>query len=434
MQPDQGSAPAFTIGTFPPKTDAQRRKDRIKNAKAKSTKFSRSTETLSFHPPNPVSVLCFSKHFPQPMSFVFALVGKTLTERYYYMKDLLVAQANFQKKRKEHPNTPVPFNASPYMVQFQQEVQTWFRLERQVRFALKRLVNAFLFKRYKKRLLNTEDPATLEPPRQEIRIFDVKSRGTYLFEASTLKRQWDENLGYAKWMVPEPQLPKNPLTNLPFTLGQLIYIAQELRRLGRTSWLIEGFIQFDFQRKAFLEQFNQTLRLHTLTRCFNDPKHEDTIDFLEEFMEDEFEYHDIEFRAYLTILRWGIRNAMETRYMKQWLQTWYDYYKLFILHGPSGLRTSPGLLDATHDMTEDLFRNTKAISALSKLRLAQAPQLDRVRFPIPPILPPPESETEEGSLRGLRLRIRLTIPSTPAENQFVRAVEELVRHEPPQDS
>lgn len=287
-------------------------------------------------------------------------MGQSITDRYIYFDNLRLAKA-------DKNNTS--FLKTPQMDIYTRRLLLWAKKEQNVRTQMRKLVAIWLRKRYGSRMLNTEDPATMAEPDKPILIFDSKARGSYVFEASTMKRQLEENLGYCKWLVSEPQAPKNPLTNLRFHTGQITEIFRQLAIYGSSSWILEGFKEHHYNLNDFLEFFRHSLRMRTVEHCRKNPICEDTQEFVEEFIEDEFEYHDIHYNSTLTILKWALKNKTELKYVQTWINVWAEYYKMVILHGEETIRDNPRLIDFTHDMSYDLFQNMAMIQKLGRMRL-----------------------------------------------------------------
>lgn len=287
-------------------------------------------------------------------------MGQTITDRYIYFDNLRLAKA-------DKLNTSF-LKLSPIEA-YTRRLLFWAKKEQNVRTQMRKLVALWLRKRYESRMLNTEDPATLAEPEKPILIFDSKARGSYVFEASTIKRQFEENLGYCKWLVSEPHAPKNPLTNLHFHTGQVTEIFRQLSIYGMSSWILEGFKSHHYDLQDFLETFRQPLRMRIVEHCRKNPTCEDTQEFVEEFMEDEFEYHDIHYKSTLTILKWALKHKTDLKYIRSWIDVWAEYYKILVVHGEQTVRNSPRLIDFVHDMSEDLFRNKTMIYKLGRMRL-----------------------------------------------------------------
>jgi hypothetical protein len=354
-------------------------------------------------------------------------MGQSITERYIYFGNIRAIIAD---------KSNCSFLKSRELLPYTRQLLVWAKREQNVRTQMRKLVALWLRKRYESRMLNTEDPATLAEPEKPILIFDSKARGSYVFEASTIKRQFEENLGYCKWLVSEPQAPKNPMTNLKFHTGQVAEIFRQLAIYGRSSWLLEGFKEHHYNLADFLETFRQPLRMRNVDHCHKNPTCEDTQEFVEEFMEDEFEYHDIPYRSNLTILKWALKHKTDLKYIKTWIDVWAEYYKLIIVHGEQTLRDNPRLLNFVHDMTADLFRNKTMILKLGRMRLEVVTK-ERAEQP------PPQVDPSTWHLPSSTFDLTASIQTQPfnyAANTLISAdgisvalLEALLHYEPPSD-
>lgn len=397
----------------------------------------------NFEVENPHILYTANKNLPNFLPYKTALqfLGRSITERYIYFENYRLA--------KTDPHTK-SFLKSPSLAFYNRFLLFWAKKEQHTRTMLRRLVALWKAKKYSSRLLNTEDPATMAEPEKPVLVFDSTARGSYAFEASTIKRQLEENLGYCKWLVSEPQTPKNPMTNLPFHVGQITAILKQLELYGMSSWLLEGYKEHHYDLLEFLDTFRQPLRLRTIEHCRKNPMCEDTQEFVEEFMEDEFEFHDIPYNSTLTILKWALKHKTELKYVRTWIDVWAEYYKVVIRHGESSLQNSPRLLDDIHDMSGDLFRNRTMIQKLGRMRLealaAEEPP-EPVQPPIQQQVPAPvqsphvfDASRFEWSQQG-ETPTGLTITHTMSDvNILISAdaisdalLEALLRHAPPSD-
>ena len=371
-------------------------------------------------------------------------MGQSITDRYIYFDNLRLEKA-------DKLNTS--FLKHPEMQPYTRRLLFWAKKEQNVRTQMRKLVALWLVKHYESRMLNTEDPATLAEPDKPVLIFDSKSRGSYVFEASTIKRQMEENLGYCKWLVSEPQLPKNPLTNLPFHTGQVAEIFRQLAIYGMSSWILEGYKEHHYNLSEFLEFFRQPLMMRTVEHCRKNPTCEDTQEFVEEFIEDEFEHHDIPYNSTLTILKWALKNKSDLKYIQSWINTWSEYYKATIVHGEETVRNHTRHVDFVHDMSYDLFQNKTMIQKLGRMRLEaiakEEPVLVQPSVQLQltrPITLPYISDLDEPSQRITRQRTEdtefnlgddrsnvLVALATISDTISDTLIEALLRHAPPSD-
>lgn len=262
--------------------------------------------------------------------------------------------------------------------QMERDYQTriyWYNKEQNLRYCFKKLVNAWLSKRYRSRHLNTDDPGTLSPPVKVIELFDTRTRGTYFFEASTLKRAMEAELGYCDWLFPEPKHPKNPLTNLVLTEGQRIKALYELRKWNMTSWILEAYHDCCWNIDTFRQNYYVKLKLTGLDDIVRNPSGEELQEMLEEFIEEHYEYHEINYNAHLSILRWAVKYSVTDAYMADWIGCFKSYYKLEILYGKPQVLNNPELTDPIYDKTLLLFEKSSELARLGKKRLLSVPRV-----------------------------------------------------------
>jgi hypothetical protein len=284
------------------------------------------------------------------------------------------------------------------------EKEHWLLLESKCRTAFRILVSRWLFKRYSNRMVNTEDPATLSEPVQPIYVFDASARGTYVFEASSLRKSMERDLNYCDWLFPEPFHPKNPLTNLPFHMGHRIYILQQLRAYNQGSWILESYSQVKWNLKVFRDIFMVPLKTRALQDICRNPTSEETIDYMSEFIEDHYDYHEIHRPEILTVLKWAIKHTPTHEYMLEWLDAFKHFYSIQIIYGEHYIENNYTIQTRLYGTTEQLFKQIKTINRLAKLRNEAIQERRRLRAaeglqPEPVNPRPVEIETVHGPVR-----------------------------------
>lgn len=254
----------------------------------------------------------------------------------------------------------------------------WVRKDQLVRSALRRLLQIWLYKRYKGRFINTEDPATLTVPRKPIYIYDSTVRGTYVFDAFSLRKSIQMNLTFTDWMFPDPTAPKNSLTNLPFSMPQILRIFEQLRAANATNWWIEAYYQSKFNLDSMKKVFIIPLKLNSLTEIVRNRSSEEFTEYLQDFIEEQFDAHDIEFNSHLVILKWAAARIPNDPYMIEWSNAMFEFKKIRILYCIPESIIDHILIDPLYPLTLRLFNKTGEIARLGRLRLASIPK------PIPP--------------------------------------------------
>jgi len=298
----------------------------------------------------PVSSL-LKTHKDAPMSFKIAVsaTGHSIKLRQEYLLNL--------KKNVRYNYTPLYKVVKDLHMQTYTQIQYWFKKEISLKAKLKPLYYAWLVKKYKARMLNTEDPFTLSVPENPVYMFDANSRGTYVFDGKSIKKHIETCLGYNRWMIPEPREPTSPLTNLVLTLGQLISIRSQLCKHGLSSWMIEGFAKTKYNLATFETEFKLPLRLHSLDDLYRNPTSEDAIDEVREFIN---KYTTIlepsVTEGGLASLNWAITNMPQDPYIIEWRVVWKDYFKKYLVD-PTFTRSNTGALIAIESRITRLFHS-----------------------------------------------------------------------------
>jgi hypothetical protein len=258
----------------------------------------------------------------------------------------------------------------------------WVRKDQHIRTVMRRFVQIWLYKQYKTKFINTEDPATLTAPRKPIHVYDTRIKGTYVFEAFSLRKSIQMNLTFTDWMFPEPAAPKNPLTNLPFTMPQVLRILEQLRAANATNWWVEAYYQSKFNLDIIKKVFCIPLKLNSLTDMMRNRSGEEYTEYLEEFIEEQFDAHDIDFMSHLTILKWAAARLPNDSYMLEWAKAMFEFKRVRILYSIPESTTDHILIDHLYPLTLRLFNRTGEIARLGRLRLDS----------IPKAIPPPSQQ------------------------------------------
>jgi hypothetical protein len=153
-----------------------------------------------------------------------------------------------------------------------------------------------------KRLVScsTDDIVTLEPIKKPIHIVDWKSRHIYSFEEKTLHSAVTQSLLHSHGMFACPLYPKNPLTNLHLSLGQLISVWNGFTHATfPLSSAVTHYRTLKFNHGRYIEEYGPILSIYAMKRCILNPLDPDGADYLFDFIEDVYEYNSIHFHSIL---------------------------------------------------------------------------------------------------------------------------------------
>lgn len=296
------------------------------------------------HKKSSSSPLKFSEQFKPPMLFekyktlipdaplstqyILDRLGTSMYVKVRYLYELLSSLKLQETKEAKKFQSMLGFKLST-VSPFQQAstlFRHWNDVQQKRRILFRILLNRWLIKKCQGRPLNTEDPCTLCVPRKQVKVYDMNQRGYYVFEASALKKYLTELLSYDEWLFPRPIVPKNPLTNKPFHLGQFRTLLDQLRHHNQTSWQLEAYSEVG--QSIYIDHykhiFKYPLKIHAVSSYATQPQHETTNELVLEFME---EVLDIETpvevsRSYLTTLKWAMRECPTDPFLQRWIHLW----------------------------------------------------------------------------------------------------------------
>ena len=150
-----------------------------------------------------------------------------------------------------------------------------FQKNQAFRFQMRRLVNAWLIKRSKRRLIGADaDIITQEPipESEQIRVLCIKTRCEYAFSGNCLLKSIISNLDAQSASIPNAKQPQNPFTNIPFGYGQMLEIYNSLlgwcsKHRRRFPSLLTMYYDTHFRNQILIKTHHQYIQ-YRATRNF----------------------------------------------------------------------------------------------------------------------------------------------------------------------
>ena len=125
-----------------------------------------------------------------------------------------------------------------------------------MRWAFKRLANAFLIRSIDRRCpLSEIDPISLEPMTNPVVIYSVPTRWRYAYDPISLIAHIRTQLSACMYGYPDPQAPRNPITNLEFTIAQLYSAYTQLMARGKQCWQLGAYLNEGARIEHYSRQF-----------------------------------------------------------------------------------------------------------------------------------------------------------------------------------
>lgn len=180
---------------------------------------------------------------------------------------------------------------------FKKQVRDALYTIQSLRFILRKFLLRWLYKRLVP--CTTEDIFTLEPIKQPVYVVVWKSRHVYSFEVKTLHRAVTQSLLHASGMFANPLRPKNPLTNIPLSLGQLISVWNTFISASiPLSSAISQYRSVHYNHERFFEEYGTVLSVSSMKRCIMNPFDIEGGEYLLDFIEAAYEYNAIPLKEY----------------------------------------------------------------------------------------------------------------------------------------
>ena len=177
--------------------------------------------------------------------------------------------------------------------------------------------------------LNDVDPITLERITEPIQFPSFAQRKVYRFEANPFMKHLHNKLTHNDGHIPEPLFPKNPFTNEPFSLSQIISLIDQARKYSHTSWAIESFISCRYNLTSFSTIHSKPLRLNALRTTMANVSSWDSIDTLYDFIKIQHAFHNALF--HMNVYRWAVNHATRETRIESWRKLCLKWYEVDIL-------------------------------------------------------------------------------------------------------
>ena len=151
----------------------------------------------------------------------------------------------------------------------------------QIRASLRNFVQKLRMRVAERRIIGEVDlyTTTRVPKSAQVRVYDLPNKSVYVFHTQTAVRILLSGLQHSIYGIPSPHMPKNPYTNVPFTLPQtMVMMEQIIINCARVHHLPHSRM-FQFRRCMYkVDVFSQTFRhqlniesARTFLHSFHDP-------------------------------------------------------------------------------------------------------------------------------------------------------------------
>lgn len=190
------------------------------------------------------------------------------------------------------------------------------------------------------RIIGTIDLYTVRPiPSQcAVYVYDISSKTKYVFHTHTMIQTFLSGLSFQVYATPYPRVPKNPYTNIPWTLGQILVIIEQIVHNSiRNNKMLPHALQLYHASLYNIDVFREMnltyLQIEAATSFFSDHADPVVLQMYLEVYDDLFDIIVTKFGAWHVV-----RRALELRKLPTDLQTrWDDILMLYWIYQNHGM-------------------------------------------------------------------------------------------------
>jgi hypothetical protein len=180
-------------------------------------------------PPLPGMIRLFRRPVPEFLSLPLFTQDRSLSQWF----DLCDEYETFngvpqQEYTAEEPYNPFVHSAATGRL-LRKEIFHQLKLRRIIRTWVSRI----RIRQYRRRLVGDTDLQTLEPiaPKDAVQVVCHRTKSIYQFHVTSLIRMIRENLYFEQWGRADPMEPRNPYTNQPWSLPQLVELIHTIHKV-----------------------------------------------------------------------------------------------------------------------------------------------------------------------------------------------------------
>jgi hypothetical protein len=196
------------------------------------------------------------------------------------------------------------FIRPPHIAQLEAAVAQEFR----VRACVQKFIRNLRMRAFRRRVVGEVDLYTTAPipPEARVCVYDYPSKSVYMFHTHTAARVILSALHQSIYGIPVPQMPKNPYTNIPFSVAQIMAITEQVWINCARSHSVPPRRLFHFRECAYDVQIFKRIHHHVLNvesarlllLSFHDPA---SVIFYMEVLDDTVDSEDLNVPRWSTI-------------------------------------------------------------------------------------------------------------------------------------
>lgn len=209
-----------------------------------------------------------------------------------------------------------------------EQLLTAYLKEMKLRTAFRKVWYRWKIYQMNKKYKQEMDPITLSSPEKEVIVYDFPNKKKYTFDANALARYIETTLAYHQGGFADPQPPKNPWTNQPFSYSQLIVLYDQFKHHGELYWGMSTLRKYNFNISLWYQYHKSTLTLEAIKISLRTLDTPDSRDLLEDFILLQLDEEDIAITDGLTnAYRTAMRNDPNHWYLQYWKSLAWMHYE-----------------------------------------------------------------------------------------------------------
>lgn len=266
--------------------------------------------------------------------------GQTLTDVLHTVQQLRIYRTPFPESSFTRTFAHLLSKNNPFAPPSKEHIEAIceaIRLNMRFRVAMRTFLARWIAKK-RLRPANDEDLVTLEPPKKPVHIIDWPGRRVYTFEARTIYKDCIERLLLHDELWENPSAPRNPYTNLPLTLGQVLGTVTQLRAHGYSHWTLDALYRCQYDLDTFKRKYADPLKYATIDAVFRDPNSEDCKQVLMDFLVQEFDEHEVLFQR--TLYTWAMKHMNDSEHLVAWRKACKKSHELTVQYKDQDARNA----------------------------------------------------------------------------------------------
>lgn len=327
---------AFAIGSLP-KESRDQKKDRLRKEAVWKRKEQRHNQRKTCKLGTSKSKQSSWRIIPSRACGGFAfwmdfLQGETLVKKHLHLFETMEVMKKEVKTTKPWKFPPTTLRQE--YIKSTKKLLRYLAMNQAFRWNCKSFFTKARILRF--RSLNDRDPITLEEFKQPVYMYSFSNRIVYTFEAFHMARHIHRALMTHNSLIPAPFLAKNPFTNEVFSIPLFIFILQQCKRYGHTTWAIEAFIACRYNLDSFMRLHTKALRINALRTTMANVDSYDAVDILYDFIESQHDEHHSVFSS--VTYKWAIHHAPYENRLEKWRRLCLQWYEVDILQDDPTVR------------------------------------------------------------------------------------------------